>query len=280
MSLAVVLALLTALAYGVANYAGPRLARDAPTLVVIGSGQLVALSLSVLFVIVLGAPQATLETTMWGLIAGIGNGFGVLLFYKAAKLGPLSIVVPIGALGVIVPVAAGLLAGESATSVKLLGIALGVGGMVVASKRGEDDGDHLDPRAAAIWAAGSAVAFGLFLAALAPAAEGGVFAAVATSRSSMLAIVVCAGIALHRPLTAPLHRLWRLAIPGVLLFSGTLAYSLATRLGELSIVSVVASLFPVVTVSLAYTFAGERLTRTQAVGVVAALCGVVLLSVR
>lgn len=278
--MAVALALVTALAYGVANYAGPTLSRNAPTLVVIASGQVISLALSAGFVIALGASEVTWTTTGWGLLAGVGNALGVLMFYKSARLGPLAIVVPIGALGVIVPVVAGLAGGESGTTTKLVGIALGVGGVVVASRSGRDDGSHVDPRAAAIWAAGSAVAFGLFLSAIAPAAEGGVFAAVATSRVSLLAIVLCAGLVLHRPLTAPLAGLWRLAVPGTLLFVGTVSYSFATRLGELSIVSVVASLFPVVTVALAYALGGERLTRTQAAGVVAALVGVVLLSIR
>jgi drug/metabolite transporter (DMT)-like permease len=64
----------------------------------------------------------------------------------------------------------------------------------------------------------------------------------------------------------------------VLLFAGTLAYSAATREGDLSVVSVLSSLFPLVTVGLAYA-AGERVSARQAGGVAAALAGIVLISV-
>ena len=64
----------------------------------------------------------------------------------------------------------------------------------------------------------------------------------------------------------------------MLLFAGTLAYSAATQEGDLSVVSVLGTLFPVVTILLAYVFLGERLSRTQALGVAAAIGGGVLMS--
>ena len=67
-------------------------------------------------------------------------------------------------------------------------------------------------------------------------------------------------------------------MPGVLLFAGTLAYSAATREGDLSVVSVLGSLFPLVTVGLAFA-GGERVSGQQAAGVAAALAGIVLVSV-
>jgi uncharacterized membrane protein len=76
----------------------------------------------------------------------------------------------------------------------------------------------------------------------------------------------------------PGRALPKVALPGVLLFAGTLMYAAATREGLLSVVSVIATLFPVVTVTLALVFLHERLSRTQWVGVAAALTGVVLLS--
>lgn len=278
--MAVGLALISALTYGVSNYVGPRLSRNAPVLVVIALGQFLALLISLSALVLLGFPQMTGELVSAGLLAGLGNGLGVLLFYKAAKTGPLSIVVPIGALGVIVPVAAGLIDGEPATVLKLAGVALALSGVILATSRSRDqepEAGH-DIRAAALWATGSAVAFGWFLTEIAAAADGGIFFAVAASRVSLLLIVLATAVVLSRPLRAPRAELPRLAIPGLLLFCGTLAYSAATQIGELSVVSVVGSLFPVVTVGLAFTLDGERLAPRQAVGVAAALVGVVLLS--
>ena len=84
--------------------------------------------------------------------------------------------------------------------------------------------------------------------------------------------MVAAAFFLAAPLRAPLRRLPVIAVPGLLLFAGTLAYSAATREGDLSVVAVCSSLFPVVTVGLAY-LGGERVSRLQAVGIGAALGG-------
>ena len=83
----------------------------------------------------------------------------------------------------------------------------------------------------------------------------------------------------RRALRVPARSVPRVALPGVLLFAGTLMYAAATTEGLLSVVSVIATLFPVVTVTLALVFLHERLSRVQWAGVGAALTGVVLLSV-
>ena len=69
-----------------------------------------------------------------------------------------------------------------------------------------------------------------------------------------------------------------LGVPGVLLLVGTVSYGEATTQGLVSVVAVLATLAPVVTVSLAVVLLGERLARRQQVGVVTALLGVVLLA--
>ena len=78
----------------------------------------------------------------------------------------------------------------------------------------------------------------------------------------------------------PVRRMALLSVPGLLLFSGTLSYAAATRRGDLSVVSVLSSLFTIVTVALAVTLDRERLPRVAWAGVVAAMGGVILLSAR
>src|SRR5262249_59118232 len=64
----------------------------------------------------------------------------------------------------------------------------------------------------------------------------------------------------------------------VLSFAGSALYALATLHAQLMIVSVLGSLYPAVTVLLAYRVLDERLGRPQEIGIAAALAGVVLLS--
>jgi drug/metabolite transporter (DMT)-like permease len=61
---------------------------------------------------------------------------------------------------------------------------------------------------------------------------------------------------------------------GVLDVSANLLYGIATATGVLALVSVLGSVYPVVTVVLAWKFLGERLRAIQYVGVGLALGGV------
>jgi drug/metabolite transporter (DMT)-like permease len=284
--MAAALALLTSLAYGVSNYVGPRLARDAPLLVLLIAGQGCAFVLAAAIVAVQadGAPPAGQLGA--ALLAGLGNGGGLLLFYRAAEVGPLSIVTPIGAVGAAVPVAVGVARGEAMTALKAAGIVLALTGLVLVARRTRAGaaaaaerrpGDDV-PRAVLL-ALGAALCFGAFLAAMGPASETSAGWAVMVSRLSLLGVLVAVAVRLgERPVAA--RRLPQLAIPGLLLFAGTLSYAAATREGDLSVVSVLGSLFPVVTVALAVALDRERLGGLQALGVLLTLGGVVALSAR
>ena len=276
---AVLLALGTALCYGVSNFIGPQLSRSLPTMAVIVAGQTVALVVS--GVLVLSAGEGSPSSVEWGagLLAGVGNAGGLALFYLAAANGPLSIVTPIGATGAVVPVLIGLGKGESLTALHFVGIVLALAGVMLAARRVSSSAQEAaDMRRTVLLAAGSAALFGIFLWAIAPASEAGVFWGVFMSRVSLVGLLVGGALLTSRALRVPGRDVPRVALPGVLLFAGTLMYAAATTQGLLSVVSVIATLFPVVTVTLALIFLHERLSPVQWAGVAAALSGVVLLS--
>jgi len=80
------------------------------------------------------------------------------------------------------------------------------------------------------------------------------------------------------PVRIPRRALPAVGLPGLLLLVGTVSYGIATTKGLVSVVAVLATLAPVVTVGLAVVVLGERLAPRQRLGVVAALVGVVLLA--
>ena len=283
MTLAALLALGAALCYGISNFAGPRLARHLPLYTVLIAGQLVAFAVSAAFVLTEldhGVPSAGEAGVAF--LAGAGNAIGLLAFYRAASVGPLSIAAPLGSLGALVPVLVGVAQGESLDGLKLAAIALAMTGVALAARRGTPPGAVVngpnDRRAAAGWALVSSVGFGIFLAGMAPAADAGIFWAVAVSRVSLLVIFVAVAVRVASPLRVGRRDVPRVMVPGLLLFGGTLLYTAATREGDLSVVAVLGSLFPVVTVGLAFVLLGERLTRVQGLGAAAAMVGSVLLA--
>jgi drug/metabolite transporter (DMT)-like permease len=276
---AVLLALGAALCYGVSNFLGPLLSRNLPTMAVIVVGQAVALVVALTVVLSTGQPMPDATGVAAGVLAGAGNASGLALFYMAAASGPLSIVTPIGSTGAAVPVLIGLATGERIGLTGAAGILLALVGVSLAARRvGGSAQEAADLRRTVLLAGASAVAFGIFLWAIAPASENGVFWAVTISRVSLLTLLVGAALVAGRALRVPAASVPKVALPGMLLVGGTLLYASATQEGLLSVVSVIATMFPVVTITLAYLFMHERLARAQWVGVAAALGGVVLLS--
>ncbi|HZI91134.1 MAG TPA: DMT family transporter [Thermoleophilaceae bacterium] len=276
--MAAALALTACLCYGVSNFLGPLLSRENPQFVVLISGQFVAFVVSAAVVVAQGTSVPADRELAAGLVAGVGNALGVAAFYRAAAVGPLSVAAPIGATAAIIPVGIGVAGGESLGPDQVAGIVLAVGGVVLAARRESTPVPGGDVRRCALWAVAAAVGFGVFLSAMAPASDGGTFWAVLVSRASLLVVLFGVAATTGAALHARVSHLPKLALPGVLLFAGTVTYTQATAEGQLSVVSVLGSLFPVVTVALAFVLLGERLSRLQSTGVVAALVGVVLLA--
>jgi drug/metabolite transporter (DMT)-like permease len=86
-------------------------------------------------------------------------------------------------------------------------------------------------------------------------------------------------LATRAPLRAPRRLLGPVAAVGLCDVAANALFALASGEGLLALVSVLGSLYPVVTVLLAFALLHERLTRTQAGGVAVALVGVAVLSV-
>lgn len=279
--LAIALALGSSACYGVSNFLGPQMVRRHTLVSVLVLSQLAALAACLFYLLAHGGRSLPSSDTWLALLAGAGNAGGLIGFYKAAELGPLSIAAPIGASGAIVPVIWGLAGGDSLKIWQAIGLVLAMAGVVLAARRSTNASGHAvsyrDPRASAIWAGGSALAFGVFLTALPKASAHGQAWALLDAR---LGLIVLLGIWAGRELGK--IKLARgsvlLAIPGLLLVSGTLFYTTATAHGQLSLVSVLGSLFPLFTVGLGVTLLGERLSRTQIAGVAAAMGGIILIA--
>jgi drug/metabolite transporter (DMT)-like permease len=278
--LAIVLSLGSAACYGVSNFVGPQLARRHALVTVLLVSQMAALVACLAYLLAAGSSGLTGRETALAALAGAGNAGGLIGFYKAAELGPLSIAAPIGALGAIVPAVWGIATGDRLPALEVVGLILAIAGAALVARRADDPDEaarYPDPRASVVWAVASAIAFGVFLTALPPASESGRAWALLDARLVLVALIALwagrrlAQVRLDRTST-------QLAIPGLLLVAGTLLYTFALDHGELSVVAVLGSLFPLFTVGLSVALLDDRLSREQTVGVVAAFSGIALIA--
>lgn len=204
-----------------------------------------------------------------GALGGICGGLGVFVFYKALAMGTMSLVAPVSALGAGVPMVFGIADGERPSTLALAGALIALTGAVLASRAP----GHA-PRHGLALAALAALAFGAFFVLIKPAADTSVLWAGLSTRVSSVPLLLAVCFAIKTSVRVGTG-LWPLMIgAGVLDIAANLAYAEATQHGLLSIVAVLAGLYPVATVILAQVVLKERLSHGQAAGVLAALVGV------
>jgi drug/metabolite transporter (DMT)-like permease len=275
--LPVSLALGSAVSFGVADFIGGSTSRRIALPVVLAVSQAAGLLVigSVVAVRGTGPPEA--RYIALSVVAGLAGTIGLAALYAALAAGPMSIVAPIAGTAAIVPVIAGFAIGEAPSAVQNGGILLAFVGVVLAS-RANDNTDGQGRRG--VWLAVlAAVVIGCFLLVLDAASEGDPVWASFLQRTASTSILWLSLLALRPSLTGV--RAYAIALPvvGILDVAGNTLFAVATTKGLIGIVSVVASLYPVVTVALARFLHHERLSRLQAVGVAAAFAGVALIAV-
>jgi drug/metabolite transporter (DMT)-like permease len=124
----------------------------------------------------------------------------------------------------------------------------------------------------------SALCLGLFYVAFDAASEGGTAWAVLMQRAAFVAVVVPIALARRRRLSISRRDIPVVALIGLLDVGALALLAEATTRGLVSVVSVIASLYPVTTVVLAHVVLGERIAVSQRAGVVGAFAGVALVT--
>ena len=277
--LAMVLALASSCGWGSADFLGGLSAKRVPILVVAAVSQLVGFAFTLLVVLAVHRGPLDVSVLWIGAIGGVLGAGGLSALYQGLAVGRMGVVAPIAALSGVVPVVVGLVAqGDRPEAVQVVGMVLAIGGVVMASRAR----DEAAPGRRLATGAGLALLAALLLGAMVVALDAGgdrdpvwtVFM-VRVSSVSLLWLVV----AVRRPSFATVRpNLATLVGAGVLDNLANLLFVLAAARGLLSLVSVLGSLYPVVTVVLARVVLDERLARWQLVGVAGALTGVALIS--
>jgi drug/metabolite transporter (DMT)-like permease len=272
----IVLALAASLMWGVADFRGGLASRQHPLLTVLVVSQVGGLAALLVIVAVRGVDYAP-----GALAAGIGAGLlgavAVSAFYRSLAIGSMSIAAPVLTTSAAVPVLAGLATGDRPSPLQLAGIALALMGVVLAAR--EQGGDHLAAaaqRRSFALAVVAMLAIGVQLVLLSHAAETDPLLGATTTRATSLGVMLFAALLLRPPITR--SAVPNLAVIGALDAFANLAFSTATTGAYLSVVAVLSSLYPVVTVALAHHHLGERLAGPQRVGVALALLGVVAIT--
>lgn len=270
----IALALGASLTWGVSDFFGPLKGRTLGVLRVLVYVQLGGLTAIALIVAIRGKGPAD-PAVLFAVPAAISGTLGFYAYYRGMAVGAMSIVAPIAGISAAIPVVVGIISGDRPSLWQWFGIAAALGGVFLASR---------EP------GRGSRVAAGVGLALLAAIGFGGYFPPMHEAGNADFwwaslifrmtsTSVILAAVAIRRPslAVAPIQ-VPLIALIGVGDMLGNFLFAAASTSGLVSITSVLASLYPIVTVLLARLVLKERVARSQEAGIALTLAGVALIS--
>ncbi|MFL6205565.1 MAG: EamA family transporter [Acidimicrobiales bacterium] len=276
--MAALLALFSAATYGVGDFCGGLAARRIPSSTVVLWSHLVGLALLVLSTVVVSGALVPGDLVI-GAVGGLCGAAGVGLLYQGLSVNRMSVIAPVTALlSAAVPLLAGYLGGERPGGPAALGMALALVAIVLVSAEGDGHLRSADRRGVT-FAIGAGLGFGLFFVALShTGADAGLWPLVSarTASVTVLGLAAALGLVSRRAPAAGSRRLTIAA--GALDAQANVLYLLAVRQGLVSVVSVLAALYPVSTVVLARVVLRERFARVQLAGMLLAVPATVLMA--
>jgi drug/metabolite transporter (DMT)-like permease len=232
--------------------------------------------------------------------AGLLNMLASLALYHSFEHGTLSIVGPVSSSYPALTVALALLSGERPHAVRASGLALTLLGVILAatsfaqtrdtqtekhpehakSAHPEHQRAHLSTGVG--WAICAALGFGVLFWFLGFHVVPAVGSAVSVwvMRLTALVALSLAAAPTRQTLSLPRGKVWWLLLAvGILDTAAFVANNAGLSTGQVSVVSVLASLYGAFTVLLAWIFLRERLERSQWLGIVLIFIGIVLVSI-
>ena len=269
-------ALLASVAWGVADFLGGVKSRVVPTLVVLLLAQVSGV-VAIGLVVALAGNAPPGPSILWAVLAGLFGAVGLASFYRGMAAGAISVVAPIAAVGAVVPVVFGIATGDDVSRAQGVGFVVALSGVALASFERHEAG-AMRIAAGVPWAIAAMIGFGGYYVPMHEASGEDFLWAALVFRCTVGVLAFTAWLVLRPPIQAARGHLGAIVMIGLLDTAGNTLFAAASSQGEVSVVSVLATLYPVTTVALAAAVLGERIERLQLVGVASALAGVVLIS--
>jgi len=268
--------LLSALSWGGGDFCGGLSTRRADPYTVVFVAEFVGAALLATLALLFREAMPDSTHLLWAGAGGLLGAVGLLVLYQALSTGHMGIVAPLTAvISGGMPVIFGLITDGLPDMLHLAGFLVAlIAVWLLAGGAGETL-----TRRDLIYTLIAGLSFGFYFVFIdAGTSEGNVFWSLTFARSLGGLLLLAAILVMRRPLLPPRAVLPINAMTGLLDAGGNLFFALAASAGRLDVAAILASLYPGVTVLLAWGFLGQRLNRPQAIGVGAALAAIVLIA--
>ncbi len=271
----IALGLASAACWGAGDFCGGLATKSTQVYRVIISSQIVSLLLLVALGLILHEPLLPFGSLLLSGIGGIFGAIGIIALYRALADGHMGIAAPVsGVIAAAVPVIAGaLLEGLPGLS-RLIGFGLALAAVWLISRTGRAAVHRGDLGLPAL----AGLCFGIFYVIIGSASGADVWWPLVAARLGSLSFLLGVTLLTRQPRLVEKSHFTLIVIIGVMEVGGNACYILARQAGRLDIAAVLASLYPAATVLLARLVLKEHVGRTQAMGIVAALAAIVLIT--
>ncbi len=260
----VLLALGSAVAYGLSDFLGGLVSRRTSAWPVAFVAQVGAAAGAIL-VALLVPGDPTVGDHLWGALAGVGSGTGGAFLYRGFAAGRMGVVAPVSAVGAaVLPVLVAIGVGERPALLVWLGVLLALPAIWLVSREPSRDADGV--AAGLLDGVLAGLGFGLLFAAMGQVPDGaGLWPVALAQVTAVVSIAGTAALLGQRWRPSERTEAWGL-VAGVLATTAVVLFLLATHSGLLTVAAVLTSLYPAFTVLLAATVLREQIHRAQATG--------------
>src|SRR4051794_19725845 len=268
------LALASAVLYGSADFFGGLTARRANTIATVVWSQFAGLVLLLLALPFLPAATVSPRDWIWGFSAGFSGGIGVAFLYRALAVGTMAVVAPTTAvIAAMIPVLFAFAVGERLRPLTFAGVALALVAIFLVSRPASAQRETADltrrgfPPGFGL-ALLSGISVGIFFLSLARTSMAAGMWPLIAARISSITLFVAIAFTAKRTLMMDRTAAGTATLGGALDMAANAVYMTAARIGPLSIVVTLASLYPASTVLLARWLLHEHLSRAQIAGII------------
>jgi len=278
--MSLLLAGLSAILYGVADFSGGFSSNKNSTFSVVIVSQAAGIFLAFVALALSASGIPTLSDILWGMLGGFCGAVGLFTLYRGIAASIVAVVSPASALvSAVIPLIFGLIIGERPSALAPPGAAPCLPAVLLLSSGG-DSSDGKSVKSALVQGLVAGVGFGFFFVAVSRSSpSSGLWPLVAARGTSVLIFLSLVFMKKEKICIAkgslPVTLLAGLADMGA-----NIAFLLASRSGLLALASIVSSLYPAPTVILGRIVFKEKIPPTRLAGFGLALAGVVLISLK
>jgi len=275
--ISVLFGLTSAVSWGAADFTGGMASRKTGAYRAVFYGEIIGSIIILTVALIVWQPVPTWGIWVLSMVAGALGTTGLLLLYHSMTKGLMSIATPVSALlAAILPVVIGSFTESLPTLITFIGFAFALAAVWLISQSKDGVKDLLSHIADLRLPLLAGVGFGFYFVLIHAATRSATLWPMVASRMGGILILLIYMI-VHRETWKVERGAWSMILlNGVLDIGGNLFFVLAGQAGRLDISAVLSSLYPGSTVILAWIFLKERLSRTQWIGIIAAMIAIIL----